>query len=148
MIYIKTHPPSIKLCSRVGITHEKVCTHREIWIVAPAIDEWVLPHRFCSQEKPDPKKAVWTSRAACSAIRNLVEEAGGSFSCLEPSAQALVQATAKVVLSRAALHPNDPHMRWLVGNVPLLHAVDYDYLLLQVTEGEGECSRCEQPATC
>lgn len=84
------------------------------------------------------------SRAACQTIRNLLEEAGGSFSCLEPSAQAMVQATAKVVVHRDVLPLDDPHMLQLVRNVPLLHAEDYICLLLQVTEVEGEGKHCKQ----
>jgi len=111
----------------------------------------MLPRRFATSGsnnyRTGPKKALWTSRAACATIQNLLEEAGGSFSCLEPSAQALVQATAKAVVHRDALPLDGPTMLWLVKTVPLLHASDYECLLLQATKLKGKHSDCERLVT-
>jgi len=102
---------------------------------------WALPRRFSPTDRLGVKAALWASRTACQTIDSLLDEAGGSFSCLEPSAQALVQASAKAVVQRDVLPLDDPLMLWLVRTVPLLHAVDYNRLLLQVAtvEGEGNC---------
>lgn len=71
----------------------------------------------------------------CRAALQLVATCGGSFALLEPPLQAMVQAAAKVVMHSPAAAPDVPAVLALVKAVPLLHGVDYTYILNQHIAG-------------
>lgn len=71
----------------------------------------------------------------CCIVQQLVAAAGGSFSRLEPSAQALVQAAVKRSLLASSSSPSDPAILSLITTVPLLHVEDYETVLEKYTSG-------------
>jgi hypothetical protein len=71
-------------------------------------------------------------------ILALIAASGGSFSNLEPAAQAIVQAAAKVIVHSSYATTDLPAILALIKAVPLMHNADYNALFKRPYAGASK----------